>query len=369
MKKISSFVEENKVLNYFFTEWLPWILWVVAVTFLAVLTTVVIHLTPLAEYDTTEEQESTPAALQQDSTDQTAEEMVKIPEYNPDKKIDAMEREPNLHMVIPSRSNLTAASYEVQKGDSIFAIATKFKLKPESVLWANYDLLKDDTDSLSVGQTLVIPPTDGIYYKWQKDDVLQTIADKYQVDPIDIASWPGNKLDLTNPEIKPDTYVMIPGGWRESQKWVIPTIWRPSAGATRSISSQCDLSESGAYGTGTFVWPTTNHYISGNNYTPTHLGIDIAAADGAPLYAADSGLVVYAGSIGGGYGIMVMIDHGNGYHTLYAHNSSLLVKCGQSVNKGQLIGYTGNTGNSTGPHLHFEIRYDNGWVNPLKYLN
>jgi murein DD-endopeptidase MepM/ murein hydrolase activator NlpD len=120
----------------------------------------------------------------------------------------------------------------------------------------------------------------------------------------------------------------------------------------------------GAYGTGAFIWPAGNHYLSGNDFWSGHLAIDIAAGMGASVYAADSGVVVFAGPAFGGYGNMVMIDHGNGYQTLYAHMSSVGTSCGSSVYQGQYIGLSGSTGNSTGPHLHFEVRYLGGFVNP-----
>jgi len=99
-----------------------------------------------------------------------------------------------------------------------------------------------------------------------------------------------------------------------------------------------------------------------------HLGIDIAAGEGAGIYAADSGVVVFSGWANGGYGNMVMIDHGNGYQTVYAHLSSVSAGCGQSVSQGQTIAYSGSTGNSTGAHLHFEVRYLGGFVSPWYVL-
>ena len=353
--------EKSGLSRRFLDDLVPWFLWVVVVVLLAVLTTMVIRLTPLGVYAV----EATPVPVVQSSASvKAAGNSVPMPDFTPVTDVLAMQRESDMHTIIPSRPRSTAATYTVEKGDSVFAIANKFKLKPESVLWANYSVLNDDADALSVGSNLTIPPVDGIYYKWAKNDTIDAVAAKYKVKAMDIVSWPGNKLDLTHPEIKVGDYVMIPGGWRESHQWLVPTIWRPSAGASRGITAQCTLPANAANGSGSFVWPSVNHYLSGNDYTPTHLGIDIAAADGSPLYAADSGLVVYSGPIGGGYGNMVMIDHGNGYTTVYAHNSSLLVKCGQSVAKGQLMGYTGSTGNSTGPHLHFEVRYNGGFINP-----
>ena len=163
---------------------------------------------------------------------------------------------------------------------------------------------------------------------------------------------------------------MIPGGSREFKQWLVPTIPRGPAGVLKSVlgPGACDTSEGGWGGTGSFVWPADNHYLSGNDYWSGHLGIDIAAGLGAPLYAADSGLVVYSGPAYGGYGNMIMIDHNNGYQTLYAHLSSLAVNCGQGVSRGQYIGGAGSTGNSTGPHLHFEVRYLGGWISPWYVL-
>ena len=126
----------------------------------------------------------------------------------------------------------------------------------------------------------------------------------------------------------------------------------------------CDTSTGGYYGSGTFIWPTATHIISGNDFASWHLGIDIGAGMGSPVYASDSGLVVYAGLSLQGYGNMIMIDHGNGYQTLYGHLSVISVSCGQGVLQGGLIGYSGSTGNSTGPHLHFEVRYMGGFINP-----
>ena len=289
-----------------------------------------------------------------------------LPALTSNLEVASLSRQLDTHTIIPTRARTMITEYTVQKGDSVFSISREYKLKPETVLWANYDLLDDNPNMLSIGMVLKIPPVDGVYYKWEKKDTIESVANRFLADQKAILANPMNKLDMTNPVIEPDTYVMIPGGWRENRQWLVPTVWRANSGASRTLKGPgaCDLPEGGAYGSGSFIWPTTNNSISGNDYWSGHLGVDVAAADGAPLYAADSGLVVYSGSIGGGYGLMVMIDHGNGYHTLYAHNSSLIVKCGQSVTQGQTIGYTGSTGNSTGPHLHFEVRYNGGFIDP-----
>ena len=129
------------------------------------------------------------------------------------------------------------------------------------------------------------------------------------------------------------------------------------------------------YPTGTFRWPVSGRVTSsfGGRRSPggigstNHKGIDIAAPKGTPVYAADGGTVTYAGWMSG-YGYLVRISHGNGYETYYGHNSRLLVSVGQKVYKGQQIAKVGSTGNSTGNHCHFEVRYNGVAKNPLNYL-
>jgi len=188
------------------------------------------------------------------------------------------------------------------------------------------------------------------------------------VTPEDILLYVGNDLDLSNPVIEPGTYVMIPGGEREYQQWLIPDIPRGAAGVSTSPYFQCDTSANYFPGTGYFVWPTSVHTISGNNYWSGHLAIDIGAGINSPVYAADSGVVVWAGWMENGYGNVVIIDHNNGYVTVYAHLSVVNVSCGQNIFQGSVLGSAGSTGNSTGPHLHFEIRYMGGFINPQTLL-
>jgi murein DD-endopeptidase MepM/ murein hydrolase activator NlpD len=279
-------------------------------------------------------------------------------------------RKPDLHTDITSTFREGVVQYTVQSGDAVFSIAKRFDISPETLLWSNYDVLRDDPHTLRIGQNLLVPPTNGIWYEWKTGDTLEAVATKYKADVNDILFWFGNNLDLTNPQIEPGTQIMIPGGQREFQQWVVPTIPVGPAGVATKILGPggCDISGYGAFGTGYFIWPASNHYLSGNDYWSGHLAIDIAAGTGAPIYAADSGLVIYAGWITNGYGNMVMIDHGNGYQTLYAHLDSIVTSCGSSVYQGSVIGYGGSTGNSTGPHLHFEVRYLGGFLNPWTVL-
>ena len=281
-----------------------------------------------------------------------------------------LDRQLDLHTTIPERPELEVRQHTVTLGDSVFGIAAQFSLKPESVLWANYDQLNDNPDMISLDMTLNIPPTNGVLYQWHEGDTIEKVAAQFEAQPQDILNWSGNNLDLTNPVIAPGSLVMVPGGRREYRQWLIPTIPRGSAGVSSAVygGGACSGNYEGAYGTGAFIWPAGNHVLSGNDYWDGHLAIDIGAGEGAAIYAADSGVVVFAGWATGGYGNMVMIDHGNGYLTLYGHMSSVKAYCGQSVGQGTTIGYSGSTGNSTGAHLHFEVRYLGGFINPWYVL-
>jgi hypothetical protein len=204
-----------------------------------------------------------------------------------------------------------------------------------------------------------------MYYQWQEGDTVQAVADTFQTGADEILEWPGNNLNPLEPEISAGDWLIIPGGQREFRQWLVPTIARGNTGTGSAFGpGACTGEYSGAVGTGGFIWPTANHTLSGNDYWSGHLAIDIAAGEGAPVWAADSGVVVFAGWANGGYGNTVVIDHGNGWQTLYAHLSSVSSGCGQSVQQGAGIGRAGSTGNSTGAHLHFETRNQGGFINP-----
>ena len=275
----------------------------------------------------------------------------------------SIERNIQLKTNIPAdKPRYNIEEYRVSRGDSIFAIAESFKLKPETVLWANYDVLQDDPHSLKPGQVLKIPPVDGIYYQWKENDSLDNVATEFKAKVDDILNYPGNSIDLADPTVKSGSWVMIPNGQREFVQWIVPTIARGRSGTSPTNQSACP---GGAVGSGGFTWPADNHFLSGNDYWSGHLGIDIAAGEGAPIYAADSGVVTMAaGGYNYGYGNVIQIDHGNGYSTLYAHLSVIGVGQCASVSAGQWIGSAGNTGNSQGAHLHFEVRQNGGFINP-----
>ena len=272
------------------------------------------------------------------------------------------------HTIIPSRPRYEVTQYTVEKNDTIFVIATKFNLKPETILWGN-PKLAENPNILSVGQVLNILPIDGALRIVQSGDTLEKIAKVFHGTVEDIANFSGNDLDPTEPQLHDGQYLVIPGGWRDSVTWQLPLITRSTRG--RGVEpGACPGPFTGPTGTFTFVWPARNHSLSGTNYLPIgHPGIDIAAGLGAAIYASDTGVIVFAGPSNVGYGNLIIIDHGNGWQTAYAHLSQINVVCGQAVYQGNLIGLAGSTGNSTGPHLHFEMRNDTyGRVNPWSFL-
>lgn len=295
---------------------------------------------------------------------------VSLPALMPAWQESSIPRRTDVHTIIPNRPREDVRDYTVEAGDSLFEIAKAFNIKPETILWANYDLLNDNPDLVSVGMKLKIPPKDGVLYEWKEGDSIQSVAGQFEAKPEEILNWAGNNLDLIDPKVEPGTLVMVPGGHREFRQWLIPTIPRGKAGVSPSLygAGTCEGGYDGAYGTGAFIYPISQHQLSGNDYWSGHLGLDFGAGDGTPVVAADSGVVVFSGWATGGYGIIVMIDHGNGYQTLYAHLSGTAVSCGRSVSQGTTIGYAGSTGNSTGTHLHFEVRFQGGFVNPWYVL-
>jgi peptidase M23-like protein/LysM domain-containing protein len=283
-----------------------------------------------------------------------------------------------VHTTIPSRPRQDVIKYTVVEGDTVFGIAEKFGLKPETILWGNYYILLDDPHALQPDQELNILPVDGTYHEWQQGEGLNGIATYYGVKPEDIINYPANNLDpatigdFANPNIAPGTWLVIPGGHREFISWSAPLgVTRENPASARVLGpGACDPISGGAVGFGAFIWPANKHYLSGFDYTPSanHWGIDIAGNEGEGVYATDAGVVVYAGWNNYGYGNMIMIDHGNNFQSLYGHLSAINVGCGQSVGQGDVIGAIGTTGHSSGPHLHFEIRAISSFVNPWDVL-
>ena len=242
--------------------------------------------------------------------------------------------------------------YQVQEGDTVSSIAEKFGVSADTVRWQN-NLLKD---SIKVGQTLEILPVTGISHKVQKGDTVYSIAKKYDSSPQAIVDFPFNTF--TNDEtfeLAIGQAIIIPDGVKPAEK--------PSAPRYRQITPDAGT----VVASGSFVWPVGGSITQ--RFVWYHKGIDIANKAVPDVLAADSGTVVIAGwPDNAGYGNRVLIDHGNGYRTLYAHLQAVYVSPGQTVQRGNRIGRMGSTGRSTGPHLHFEVMLNGAYLNPLNVL-
>lgn len=290
---------------------------------------------------------------------------------------EGINRSAQLHTTIPSRPRNELTTYVVQEGDTVFGIAEKFGLQPQTILWGNYNILLDDPHSLLPGQELTILPVDGVYWEWLGGIPFGEWARFYGVSAADVIEYPGNNIDPTtvgdyeNANIKAGTWLIIPGGKRDFVSWSAPLgVTRENPASARVLGEgACDPVSGGAIGYGSFIYPTNKHYLSGFDWSPqtNHNGLDFAGNTGEAIYASDAGVIVYAGWNDYGYGNMVMIDHGDGFQTLYGHMSALNVGCGQSVGQGEVIGAVGSTGRSSGSHLHFEIMAGVK-VNPWDYL-
>lgn len=252
-------------------------------------------------------------------------------------------------------------THQVQDGETISSIAERYGLDPSTIMWEN-DLTEKST--LKPGQELNILPIDGVRHKVSRGETIYTIGKKYGLDGSQvqvIVDYPFNEfLNDETFELATGQYLMIPQG-------VPPTEAAPTQRslAQRQVPTTPDAGSVTA--TGSFVWPAAGRITQ--SYSFYHKAIDIANQGGGAILAADGGTVVQAGWLDGyGYGNRVMVDHGNGYVTLYAHLRVVQVSTGQRVNRGDVLGQMGSTGRSTGTHLHFEIRQGSVLLNPLGFL-
>ncbi|MGC8787911.1 MAG: peptidoglycan DD-metalloendopeptidase family protein [Anaerolineae bacterium] len=255
------------------------------------------------------------------------------------------------HTTIPRRYRIDPITYTVEPGDNVSIIAEKFGVSVETILWANGNL-EDNPDYLQVGDKLIILPVSGVYHTVAKGDTLESIAQKYKVRVEDITSYEGNYMQ--------EPYTITVG-----QKLIVPGGRKPYQ-VRHVVAWSGSVPQGAKRGTGVFGWPVSG-YIT-QRYSEVHPAVDIGVPEGTPVKAADSGYVAVVGRSDTGYGRYVLIDHGNGFQTVYAHLSVIYVEVGQSVGKGQTIGLSGNTGKSTGPHLHFEIKLNGVRRNPFIYL-
>jgi murein DD-endopeptidase MepM/ murein hydrolase activator NlpD len=255
------------------------------------------------------------------------------------------------HTEIPERPRLGVITYTVQPGDTVQSIAKSFNLQPTTILWSN-PKLEEVPDLLRIGQEVVILPVEGVYHTVTADDTLESIAEKYKVEVDAITGLSFNSLQPPLFRIREGEKLIVPGG----TKPYVP----------RRVTNYAGPIPNGARGTGAFVWPVLGSITQW--YWWGHRAIDIGGPTGSAVVAADGGYVSFVGWTDIGYGYLIILDHANGYSTYYAHLSQMYVMVGQQVERGQVIGAVGSTGNSTGPHLHLEIRYNGVEQNPLVYL-
>ncbi|MBN1888163.1 MAG: peptidoglycan DD-metalloendopeptidase family protein [Thermoflexales bacterium] len=251
----------------------------------------------------------------------------------------------------PQRTRLETITYTVQPGDTTQGIAIIYDLEDTTVMWCNPEI-EDMPDFLRIGQEVVIPPIDGVCHTVKEGDNLESIAAKYKVDVSAITGVSYNNLIVPGYAIQTGQRLIVAGG----QKPYVPKI----------VTSYTGSVPEGARGTGLFQWPTVGGITQ--DFWWGHRAIDIGAYTGAEIRAADGGFVSFAGWTDIGYGYLIVVDHANGFSSYYAHCSGFYVSAGEAVSRGQLIGAVGSTGNSTGPHVHFEIRYYGSPLNPRGYL-
>ena len=255
---------------------------------------------------------------------------------------------------ISKESKGEIVEYVVQEGDSVSTIAEKFGISEDTIRWQN-DL--KSKDAIKVGQTLEILPETGIAHKVVKGDTIYSIAKRYDANPQSILDYPFNTFvnDETF-ELAIGQEIIVPNGVKPAEVY-----WSPMARVKQITPDAGSVTASG-----NFVWPTGG--TISQNFVWYHKGVDIANRAAPGVLAADSGTVVAAGWSPYGYGYHVVIDHGNGYRTLYAHLSQIYVNVGQGVNRGAAVGKMGSTGRSTGIHLHFEVIRNGAYLSPLSVL-
>ncbi len=254
--------------------------------------------------------------------------------------------------------------HEVKEGETLKSIAEKYSLTSVNTLvWLNNLNAKDP---IKPGQVLKILPVDGVFHKVKKGDTVCSIAKTYGLIGKDedcgsgaqpIVDYPFNTFTDDGFGLLVGQYLVVPDGVMPvSDQAPVSTFAKkltPNAGAVSA--------------TGQFIWPTSG--VITQPFRWYHKAMDIANKTGTPILAADSGKVVVSGwTDNTGYGNRVMIDHGNGFVTLYGHMSVVSVQVGQTVRRGDVIGQIGSTGRSTGPHLHFEVRRGGANEDPTSYL-
>jgi murein DD-endopeptidase MepM/ murein hydrolase activator NlpD len=303
---------------------------------------------------------------------------------------------PQPNLVLPAGAALPDAAaavrtYTVRPGDTLLSVALETGLDLGAVSCAVAPTFAPD-QPLVIGDVLTLPPANTLCHRVEAGETIGTLAARYGTTPDRIFLEPWNRLEseaTTATRLAPDTYVRVPlplpGTWSAGDEGsgqpadflavmlAMPVNTSPFAvfsartqNEARRVAAPGPIPADWPYGSGEFTWPVYG-WLS-QSYRYDHRALDVAAPQGTPVTAADRGVVVRAGWNDQGYGQFVVIDHQIDYITLYAHLDRILVNEGDVVGQGQVIGTVGSTGNSTGPHLHFEIRDFGRLANPLELL-
>ncbi len=246
----------------------------------------------------------------------------------------------------------------VSEGETLSSIAQRYGLQVSTIVWENN---VQEKTALKPGQELRILPVDGVRHKVQRGETIYSIAKKYgltdEAEAQKLVNYPFNEfLNDETFELATGQYIVVPDGVKPDV-----VVSRPTSPVARLTPDAGSVAA-----TGNFAWPATGRITQG--YKFYHKAYDIANRTGGSILAADAGTVRAAGWDSSGYGNRVIIDHGNGYATLYGHQSVIQVQVGQRVNRGDVIGQMGSTGRSTGVHLHFEIRQGSVLLDPGGFL-
>ena len=326
---------------------------------------------------------------------------VKEEKVEEDKKEGEKEKEKEKPAPPPPPKRAEQITYKVKKKDTIPAIAKRYGVKQDTILMNNKDALNN---KMKVGDTITFPSIDGLYYKLEKNDTLAKIAKKYGISVVDIVDY----NNINPKKLKAGSTIFLKGVTlqkykdvegrliaaqqakedkkknknkekekeQEKEKPEKPPKETKGSPPPPPPEDNDDGGRSAAYSGAGFAYPVRYAGVSspfGNRYHPVlkryilHTGVDLVAKY-VPLRAAKAGVVTFAGNMSG-YGKIIIIRHDNGYETRYAHLSVISTNVGEHVNQGDLIGKTGNSGRTTGAHLHFEIRQNGVPKNPMKYLH
>ena len=256
--------------------------------------------------------------------------------------------------IISDKPRDKSIEYEVKAGDTISSIAEEYGVTEETVQWANG---LTSASKIKNGEKLTIPPVSGVVHKVKSGDTIYSVAKTYRANSQAILDFPFNNIGEDFSLTTGDT-LMVPDGAPPEKAKPAPTQYL--AKGQKSNFGVADL------GSGQFGWSASG--LMAQYFSWYHPGLDISNISGGPIRAAATGKVVIAGWDSSGYGNTIVIDHGNGYTTRYAHMSVLYASVGQTLSKGEVMGMMGSTGRSTGTHLHIEIRKNGAALNPLGLL-